>query len=348
MTVRYQGRSTSRAARQQAPQSAVPEALEDAAVDSMEVAGGVGGAGLGMGAASVLFTLAGTLIGALAGELQHQYGGSASPSLMIALQLAVPALLGGGVGALIAWLRVQRRLNRALVTSEEFRRRLMAVERNQALWVSLSAVLHDVRNPLHTITLLLETLGAPGGNVASVQTQALEQLTLINQRVSRVMDQISELSGNVERCSIAVRDVVLEVADMVAPMAAQAHIRFQCVPVPEQLRVLADRRLLVQAIDHLVLNSLNILKEMPAGTGRLNIQVFQDAAGVRLLIQDNGPGLPHQVQERLFEPLSGQSRRGMGLGLAIAHALAQAAGGDLELAETGVSGTEFCLRLDLI
>ncbi|HET9122548.1 MAG TPA: HAMP domain-containing sensor histidine kinase [Acidiferrobacteraceae bacterium] len=346
MTGRYQGQNT-RIAHVVAPARA--DATEEegpTSPGSSSLPGPAAGRGLGVGVVSVLFTLAGMLVGGLAGELQRRFGGGASPSLVISLQIAVPALLGGGVGALAAWLRIQRRLNRALVTSEEFRRRLMAVERNQALWVSLSAVLHDVRNPLHTITLLLETLGNPASDIAAIQSQALEQLALINRRVRRVMDQVSELSGNVERRPIAVRDVVLEVSDMIAPMAAQANIRFRCAPISEQVRVLADRRLLVQAIDHLVLNSLNILKEMPAGTGHLDLEVLQESGEVRLLIQDNGPGLPPPVQERLFEPLLGQSRSGMGLGLAIAHALAQAAGGELELSQTGVAGTEFCLRLE--
>lgn len=346
MTGRSSGRKAARAP--QPPEKAKRLPIDPAAYVPEPPLVGRPPRAMGPGVMAVLFTVLGTAIGALVGAIQRHFGGSASPHLAVALELAVPALLGGGVGGLAAWVRVQRRLTRALVTSEEFRRRLTAVERNQALWVSLSAVLHDVRNPLHTITLLLETLAAPGSDIGTIQARALEQLALINQRVRRVMDQISELSGDVERRPIAVRDVVLEVAEMIAPMAAQAQIQFSAGPIDEGLQVVADRRLLVQAIDHLVLNSLNILKKMPPGSGRLGLRALRDAAGVQLLIQDNGPGLPDQVQERLFEPLAGQSRGGMGLGLAIAHALVQAAGGDLELAETGAQGTQFCLRLEAL
>ena len=65
-----------------------------------------------------------------------------------------------------------------------------------------------------------------------------------------------------------------------------------------------------------------------------------------LSVVDTGPGLPAKAKDNLFKPFAGSTRRdGTGLGLALSRDLARAMGGDLELGETGPSGTRFVLFL---
>ncbi len=297
-----------------------------------------------------LYAIIGTGLGLGLGYLQYRYqlwGGRASLWNRYALELALPALLGGGLGALIAWLRAQRRLTQALITTEGFRRRLMSVERNQALWISLSAVLHDVRNPLHNMTLLVETLGMPGSDAAVVREKVLQELERINMRIRRVVQQVSEFSGEITRRPVLLAEVLEEVAQMIAPLAKQSGVAFS-IHSPPSVKVVTDPKFLAQAVDHLLLNSLQILSEQPGGKRReLSVSVALEESFVSLLVSDTGPGLPDVVQERLFEPLTAsQPSGGMGLGLAIAHALASAAAGELTLMRTGADGTQFRLRLD--
>lgn len=298
----------------------------------------------------LLYAVVGTGLGLVVGYLQYRYrwwGGGASLWNRYALELALPALLGGGLGALIAWLRAQRRLTQALITTEGFRRRLMSVERNQALWISLSAVLHDVRNPLHNVTLLVETLGMPGSDATVVREKVLQELERINMRIRRVVQQVSEFSGEIARRPVPLAEALGEVSQMIAPLAKQSGVTFSILS-PPNVKVVTDPKFLVQAVDHLLLNSLQILSEQPGGKRReLSVSVSLEESSVSLLIDDTGPGLPEVVQERLFEPLTAsQPSGGMGLGLAIAHALASAAAGELMLMRTGASGTQFRLRLD--
>lgn len=302
------------------------------------------------GHSGLLYALIGIGIGLGIGYLQYRYrlwGGGASLWNRYVLELALPALLGGALGALIAWVRAQRRLTQALITTEGFRRRLMSVERNQALWISLSAVLHDVRNPLHNVTLLVETLGTPGSDAASVRDKVLEELERINTRIRRVVLQVSEFSGEIARRPVTLAAVLDEVAQMIAPLARQSGVAFS-IHAPDHIKVVADPKFLAQAIDHLLLNSLQILSEQPHNTRReLSVSVRVEDGAVWLLVDDTGPGLPEVVQERLFEPLTASHPSGgMGLGLAIAHALASAAAGELTLERTGPDGTQFRLRLD--
>jgi signal transduction histidine kinase len=71
----------------------------------------------------------------------------------------------------------------------------------------------------------------------------------------------------------------------------------------------------------------------------------RDAAGITLLVTDDGPGIPREIREHLFEP--GQTGRagGTGLGLAISQLLARQIGASLVLEATGPEGTTFRVTL---
>ncbi|MHB8254997.1 MAG: histidine kinase [Acidiferrobacter sp.] len=200
-----------------------------------------------------LYTLGGVCLGLLGGYLGYHYRFSDeifSLRRPVLLLVGAPALFGGAVGAFVAWLHARAKLAQALVTSEGFRQRLMSVERNQALWISLSAVLHDVRNPLHNIYLLIEHLEPPQANIDRVRQQILEQLERINVRVQRVVAQVAEFSGEICRRPIGLTSVLKEVSEMIKPLARQSHVNLVMDP-GEDTMVMADPKFLVQAIDHL-------------------------------------------------------------------------------------------------
>lgn len=82
--------------------------------------------------------------------------------------------------------------------------------------------------------------------------------------------------------------------------------------------------------------------------GRVAVSLTSDDEAWRLVLADDGPGLPDRAQAHLFQPFSGSARLGgAGLGLPIARELAQAHGGDLTLVSTGPDGSVFQLQLPI-
>lgn len=82
------------------------------------------------------------------------------------------------------------------------------------------------------------------------------------------------------------------------------------------------------------------------GSGRISVVCSRNGEQIALTIMDDGPGIPQRVQDTLFRPFSASgSTKGSGLGLAIARELAIGMGGDLQLVQTGESGTVFELLL---
>ena len=83
-----------------------------------------------------------------------------------------------------------------------------------------------------------------------------------------------------------------------------------------------------------------------AGASRFHIRFEHDDGTLALLFEDNGPGIPGPIRQKLFLPfqLSGNGG-GSGLGLAIARDIARAHGGALFLVHTGATGSLFRLEL---
>lgn len=292
--------------------------------------------------AALFFVLLASTIGAsVLASLNHYAGGEFLQMTMLAIAVVLGALVGGGV----VWWRLRRTVRRAQLSAESLRTRLMSVERNQALWVSLSAVLHDVRNPLHNVSLLMETLGAPGADIDKIRKQVLSELERIHVRVRRVAGQVSDFL-EIERRPVVLSSVYTEIEGMIAPLLKQSGTTF-VFSCPDNVKVMADPKFLVQAVDHLLLNSLQILTEQPADRPRrLSVATMCEGERVILCIEDSGPGLPTAVRNNPFEPMVvGVRTTGMGIGLTIAHALARAAGGELAVSRTDDSGTQFHLRL---
>jgi signal transduction histidine kinase len=99
----------------------------------------------------------------------------------------------------------------------------------------------------------------------------------------------------------------------------QAHPRFRSVPInldcDEEIHGWYDARKLERAFFNLILNAC---EAVPKNNGQIEIQVQQEDGHVYIRITDNGPGVPSQIQNKLFQPfVSAGKLNGSGLGLAI-------------------------------
>lgn len=139
-------------------------------------------------------------------------------------------------------------------------------------------------------------------------------------------------------------DTVAAILDQYAPLAAAAGValRAEAAPAP----VVADEDLLVQVLVNLVDNAL---AHTPAG-GSLTIGCRRDGDRARLWVADTGTGIAPEHQARVFDRFyrvdAGRTRAagGVGLGLAICRAIAEAHGGTIELTSRPGEGT----RVELV
>jgi two-component system sensor histidine kinase PilS (NtrC family) len=219
----------------------------------------------------------------------------------------------------------------------------------------LSASLaHEIKNPLASIRSAVEQLSARP--VASNDERTLGNLIVReSDRLSRLLSEFLDFA----RVRVTRRDPVdVGAVARAAGALAKAHpagadaVKFE-VDIPSQpLMVLGDDDLLHRAVFNLALNAVQAsrpnervrLVAAIATREQLPRGVPFPHGAVAVQVIDEGPGIPAQVQDRLFEPFTTTKTGGTGLGLAIAHRAVEAHRG-VVLVDTNESGTRFTMLL---
>jgi two-component system phosphate regulon sensor histidine kinase PhoR len=218
----------------------------------------------------------------------------------------------------------------------------------------LSNVSHELRTPLTSIIAFVETL----------ETGAMEDpessqrfLSIIRKNASRMhslIDDILELTaiegGNVRlrAAPVELYTLVEEVCASFAAKAAAQNVTLENNVSPEVM-VYADERRLEQMLTNLIDNGIKFSRE----NGTVAIS-YESGTRDKILIQDNGDGIPAQHLERLFERFYRADRArsrdmgGTGLGLAIVKHLALLHGGEVTVTSELGKGTTFTIHLPRI
>lgn len=212
---------------------------------------------------------------------------------------------------------------------------------------------HELRTPLTALSLQAERLSAlPLPPEAAQRLHELRQgmernRHLLNQLLELARAQSQSASGHSAHPTasaapappVAVRALYRRLLEDMLPLAEEKQLDIGLIEGPElhaQAPEWALHTLLRNLID-------NAIRYTPAG-GRIDLSATARAGGPLVLeVQDSGPGIAAHERQRVLDPfyrVLGSEQQGSGLGLSIAHTLAQGMGGTLELldAPTGPHG----------
>ena len=141
------------------------------------------------------------------------------------------------------------------------------------------------------------------------------------------------------------RSVVENSVKLVRPKALDESVALSCIQKAVPDDIYADRASIRQIILNLVMNAI---QAVAAIEGKREVMVRTSGGGDSLVleVEDNGPGIPSEVRERLFQPFTTSNKTsGIGLGLAITADLVKLHQGKIALVDTGKSGTTFRVTL---
>jgi len=260
---------------------------------------------------------------------------------------------GEGTDELSALARTFNQMVERLGESRALEERLRVAERSTAMGRFASALAHEIRNPLNSISLTIDhvrTRLAPADDARQGEFQAV--MATLKSEVARLNRLVGDFlsSGQPARldprpCDVGA--VVRETAALVEHKARDLGILVE-VRVPDGLPpTVADPGLLKTCFLNLVLNAFDA---MPDG-GRLSLAARLDgspeAGSIVVLVSDDGVGMPREAAASAFEPYFSTKEAGVGLGLALVRRVVDGHGGSVGLDSTPGGGTTVRLALPL-
>jgi len=220
-------------------------------------------------------------------------------------------------------------------------------DRLAALGEMAAGVAHEIRNPLGGIALYASHLKrgfAAGSKESEISERIIAAATSLNQIVTDMLTFTR--SREPVRRSVPVEHVVGSALEMAATALAEKGIVVERAFATGGEKVALDADLMGRAFLNVVLNAVHAME--PGKTLTVETRFETAAGGPRVLLvafRDQGPGVPAEARECIFNPFVSLRRDGTGLGLAIVNKIVQDHGGAVWVEDNVPAGAVFWFRL---
>jgi PAS domain S-box-containing protein len=251
-----------------------------------------------------------------------------------------------GVTGLALDVTAKRRAEKTRQESEE---RLAILERLAAMGRLAAGVAHEINNPLAYLVASLDLAaervrtGQGTETLPSLLDDARDGAQRVRHIVGdlRVFARTGEEAGRSCDAAAVVRSALNLVQNEIRHRA-QLDVRLE--PAPPV--AIAEHRL-AQVLVNLLTNACHAIPEGRAADNRIRVTVAPAGERVAIEVTDSGAGMTPEVRQRIFEPFfsTRQVGDGMGLGLALSHAMVAEVGGEIEVRTAPGRGTTFRLLL---
>jgi signal transduction histidine kinase len=247
-----------------------------------------------------------------------------------------------------------RRVEEETAKRMDLESRLRQADKLATLGQVAAGLAHEIGTPLNII-----------GGRADLASRRLEQPEKVAENLETIRNQVDRIAETVQRllnvarrqdrarCSVNLVDVLNETVALLHPTAQKAdlQVRFQAL---SQGRVSGDAELLQQVFTNLMMNAIQA--SPPGGTVEIRLQPVTAAPeGLDLLarpyleisVSDDGPGVPTEARQRIFESFFTTKPPGMGtgLGLAICAGIVKEHEGFIRVGESASGGARFSVYL---
>jgi signal transduction histidine kinase len=226
---------------------------------------------------------------------------------------------------------------------------LLQAEKMAALGQTISGVAHELNNPLATILSWAERLSQKATLDDSVR-RGLETILSESERAARIVRNLLTFARKRQttRAMVDINQVVRETLALRSYEQRASNITVVDALAAGLPQVFADNHQLQQVLLNLIINAEQAMLSAH-GRGVVVVRTWHDAEheSVVLEINDDGPGIPDEVQPKIFDPFftTKDVGKGTGLGLTVAYAIVQEHGGRIRLESKPASGASFYIEL---
>jgi signal transduction histidine kinase len=246
-----------------------------------------------------------------------------------------------GLGALVTLHDVE--------SAEEIESELELSRRMAAIGRLTAGVGHEVKNPINAIVVHMELLKTKLTGASAPAVRHLEIIDAEIHRLDRVVQMLVDFSRPVE-LNLREQDLRSVIGDMLELAAVEFSTRnvklvsrMPASPLPVNI----DADLLKQAVLNVIQNGA---QAMPEG-GQLEVVLEEERKSgwktAVLRIADQGPGIPDEIREKIFDLYFSTRKGGSGIGLAMTYRILQLHHGSVEVESKADRGAVFLLRIPL-
>lgn len=265
-------------------------------------------------------------------------GQSHVPHEVTLLEIQVRVLMLALVGLLIGTTVEEQRQSES---------RLRESLRLAAAGEMAAAIAHELNQPLTALTAYGAACGhlARMGDTVRLQ-ESVQKMLAEAARAGEVVRRLRDFfrSGTTRMEVLPVGELIEAALTTFRQSASAAGITLAIQMKQADLRIRADSVQMELVLANILRNSAEAMNNAGIAAPRILVTVETDSAEtVCLRVEDNGPGIPLDVADRLFEPYFSTKSSGLGLGLAISRAIVEAHGGRL----TSVTGSGACFEIHL-
>jgi len=240
--------------------------------------------------------------------------------------------------AVLSMWFLYRNQNRHIAGIQQMERKLHQAERLSAMGRLASGVAHEIRNPLNAISMACQRL----------KQDNLQQLsTVIRSEIRRLNEIVEEFLGlsrgrqlKLERVDMA--DLVRQVGLLMGEESRSRGVELQTTGAESCFMMLMDGNKIKQALINIIKNAMEAI----TGSGTVTIGFSSKEKDKAVIsISDTGTGLVEDDMDKIFNLDFTTKEKGLGLGLALAHEIVQAHGGEIRVQSASGVGTTFFILL---
>lgn len=270
---------------------------------------------------------------------------AASDSISGIALIAAAFAFGAGIAVAMSLRTARKREMRARLSE---RTSIEATRRGEMVDMA-NGLAHEIRNPLSTVALNAQLLredildASLPDEESGRLVRRVDALAREAARLKDILEDFLRFAGRMQLDAqpTDLREVVTELADFFAPQAQAAGviIRVQSPDAPVIERV--DAALLKQAMLNLMINAVQALEQVPAGSRELMLRL--EPSGT-IHVTDTGPGVAAERVGEIFRPYISTKKGGTGLGLPVANRIVQEHGGRIVVYPAPGRGADFAIE----
>ncbi len=233
---------------------------------------------------------------------------------------------------------------------------LLRVDRLVELGQIAAGIIHELKNPLAIIdqavgwgkTLVIDKEDLTGEDIKEIK-HIFEEISKQTERCKNITHQILNFvrEQTPEEKRVDLIKLIEDALKYIEPEIKYLPVKIEKDFPKEPVIILSDYNLLQQTLVNLLINAVDAIKEKKDKNHKLSLKVKVYPTTIQIYISDTGPGIPNEIQDKIFDLFftTKPMGKGTGLGLAITKSIIEKLGGEISFETEKDKGTTFIITL---